>query len=255
VGFAGGGCGGGSDVPTLDAASDARARDSEPERRPESVGDGAKRQVGRRDAPEIADAGSDVGLLDAPIGTGPSDSGSAGAEPEAGKDSGPPDARTPIDAGPPDTSTPDTSTLDASAPKDAATRDVGALDVAVASEASDVEAGEAGCTGSTPVTLTVLNVLVWCSVSIEGAAPSSAAAQTVCVAPGIVSLAASPLPGFELGPAPWYDTSGDLGSGDPGTVVGDVDSTTVMVTSGSACVWVCCPFPDGTGCPTADQCH
>lgn len=243
VAFAGGGCGGSSEVQSLEAAADARARDSEPlERKPELKRDAAKREVGPPDARDIADAGSDIGLLDAT--TGPSDGGSAETEPDAGKDSGPPDVRTTMDAGSPDAST---ST-------DAATKDVGARDAGVASEASDVETGEAGCHGSTPVTLTVLNVLVWCSVSIEGGSPWSGAQQTVCVAPGIVNLAASPLPGFELGPAPWYDTSGDLGSGDPGTVVGDVDSTTVMVTSGSACVWVCCPFPDGTGCPTTDQC-
>ena len=254
VAFAGGGCGGSSEVQAPEAAADARARDSEPlERKPELKRDAAKREVGARDARDIADAGSDIGLLDATIT--PSDSGSAETEPDAGKDSGPPDARTTMDAGSPDASTStDAGAPDASTSTDAATKDVGARDAGVASEASDVETGEAGCHGSTPVTLTVLNVLVWCSVSIEGGSPSSAAQQTVCVAPGIVNVAASPLPGFELGPAPWYDTSGDLGSGDPGTVVGDVDSTTVKVTSGSACVWVCCPFPDGTGCPTTDQC-
>jgi hypothetical protein len=84
---------------------------------------------------------------------------------------------------------------------------------------------------------------------------SSASEQTLCVAAGAVPLAATPVSSnFELGPAPWHDTDGDQGNGDPGMVVNDTDSTTITVTSGSKCVWACCPFTNGAGCPTADQC-
>ena len=104
------------------------------------------------------------------------------------------------------------------------------------------------CSGATPVALTVKNYLSWCDVSVAGRAASTAAAQTVCVAAGAVPLSATPSAGFELGPAPWHDTDDDHGAGDP------ADATTVTVSGASDCAWVCCPFPDGTGCPTTDQC-
>ncbi len=95
----------------------------------------------------------------------------------------------------------------------------------------------------------------WCNVSVNGGAASSASVQTVCVAAnGTVPVTAAPLGGFELGADPWHDTTGDMGSGDPGTVSGGVSSTTATVTTGSKCVWACCPFTNGTGCPTTDQC-
>lgn len=75
---------------------------------------------------------------------------------------------------------------------------------------------------------------------------------------GTVTLAATALTNFELGPAPWHDTAGDHGSGDPGTVTGTGQSakstTTVTASGASKCVWVCCPFTNGTGCPTTNQC-
>jgi len=119
--------------------------------------------------------------------------------------------------------------------------------------------------GSTPapdagtVTLTVKNYLAWCSVTVAGGTPSSAAVQTAQVDPGTIPLSAVALSGFELGSDPWHDTAGDTGSGDPGTVTGSGQSassaTTVVVGSAAKCVWVCCPFsPGGNGCPTSDQC-
>jgi hypothetical protein len=78
--------------------------------------------------------------------------------------------------------------------------------------------------------------------------------QTVCVADGTVDLKASPLQGFELGTKPWHDTAGDTGSGDPGTVTNGSDSTTVVVSGNSKCVWVCCETAGTTDCPTSDQC-
>lgn len=159
--------------------------------------------------------------------------------------------------------------------------DAGLVDVHVADEASGDAGTDAGADGATPmdagevgmdsgaveaaaetgvpcVNLTVLNYEVWCSVTVNGGDAAVADAETVCVPPGTTQLAATALQFFELGPAPWHDTAGDMGQGDPGTVTGSgaaaVDSTTVVVGATPRCVWVCCPFDDGTGCPTTDQC-
>ena len=100
--------------------------------------------------------------------------------------------------------------------------------------------------------LTVLNYLSWCSVTVGSGSASASSSQVVNEAPGTVTLSATALSGFKLGD--WHHTNGDTGTGDPGTVSGG--SSTAMVTMGSAakCVWVCCPFTDGTGCPSTDQC-
>lgn len=108
------------------------------------------------------------------------------------------------------------------------------------------------CSGTTPVQLTVKNYLAWCSVSVDGAAPSSAASQTTCVASGAVQLTATPLAGFSLGL--WHHTTGDAGSGDPGTVVAGTSDATVDASGSSTCVWVCCPTTGLDDCPTTDQC-
>ncbi len=106
--------------------------------------------------------------------------------------------------------------------------------------------------------LTVKNYDAWCSVTVNGGAASTGAQQVVTPAAGTISLAAVALDGFELGPAPWHDTAGDTGTGDPGTVTGTgqsaSDATTVVFGTSAKCVWVCCPFTNGTGCPTTDQC-
>ncbi len=105
-----------------------------------------------------------------------------------------------------------------------------------------------GCDG---VVLTVKNYLSWCSVTVADEAPSTAADIEVCVpANSTVDLSATALAGFILGEGPWHDTNS------PGAPTGDPphSDTTVDVTTGADCVWVCCPFPDGSGCPTADQC-
>jgi hypothetical protein len=119
--------------------------------------------------------------------------------------------------------------------------------------------GAGGCSGTTPVSLTVENFLSWCSVSVAGAAASSAATQTMCVAAGAVDLSATANATFVLGTTPWHDTAGDTGSGDPGTVTGSgqaaQSATTVSVSGASGCVWVCCPGANGTpACPTTNQC-
>jgi hypothetical protein len=123
------------------------------------------------------------------------------------------------------------------------------------------EAGaDGGCSGATPVALTVKNYETWCTLTANGSpvatgSPGTTASSTLCVALGTVNLVASPLStSFELGPTPWHDTSGDHGSGDPGTQanldagVASTSSTTVAASGTSACVWACCPFTSGSGC-------
>ncbi|HEY3820624.1 MAG TPA: hypothetical protein VGL81_25835 [Polyangiaceae bacterium] len=129
------------------------------------------------------------------------------------------------------------------------------MDAGSPEAATEAAAAEAGVPC---VNLTVLNYEVWCSVSVNGGDASVVDAETVCVPPGTEQLAATAVEFFELGPAPWHDTAGDMGDGDPGTVTGSgpsaVDSTTVVVGATPKCIWVCCPFDDGVGCPTTDQC-
>jgi hypothetical protein len=98
----------------------------------------------------------------------------------------------------------------------------------------------------------VLNYLSWCSVSVGGVVASTADTQTVCVAAGDVTLDATATTGFKLGL--WHHTNGDTGSGDPGTVTSGDSKATVTVPTTKNCVWVCCPFTNGTGCPATDQC-
>lgn len=112
--------------------------------------------------------------------------------------------------------------------------------------------GSAGCSGAQPVALTVLNFDAWCTVSVAGGTPSGAGSQTVCVADGSVALEATANTGFKLGK--WFGTSGDTGTGDPGTVTGTKSDAKVTVSGTVKCVSVCCPFADGTGCPTTKQC-
>jgi hypothetical protein len=108
-----------------------------------------------------------------------------------------------------------------------------------------------------PVSLTVYNIDTWCSVSVGSNAASIAAKQTVCVADGAVTLVAKAKnTTYILGD--WHGTTGDTGSGDPGTVTdagGAAESqASVSVSGATACVWVCCPFAGGSGCTVADPC-
>lgn len=105
--------------------------------------------------------------------------------------------------------------------------------------------------GTDKSTLIVRNFENWCSISINGAAPSTEAVISKCVPNGNVKLKATALDGFILGD--WHHTANDEGHGDPGKISGGTSSTTIEVTKKS-CVWICCPFTDGSGCPTSDQC-
>jgi hypothetical protein len=120
-------------------------------------------------------------------------------------------------------------------------------------DASSSSGGDAGC-----VNLTVHNFASWCNVSIAGGTFTNVEPDVVCVTPGTITLVEEPLNGtFTVGL--FHGTSGDTGSGDPGTCTGTGTSeqctTTVVVGSAAKCVWVCCPFAsNGTGCNVANQC-
>ena len=105
--------------------------------------------------------------------------------------------------------------------------------------------------------LTVKNYLAWCSVSINGGSASIAAQQQVFVLPGAIPLEATARAGFKLDAHMWHDTDGDAGSGEAGSANGSASDATATVSSTTAkCVWVCCPFTNGTGCTgIADQCQ
>jgi hypothetical protein len=76
------------------------------------------------------------------------------------------------------------------------------------------------------------------------------------VADGEVTLVANPKSAvFEIGTTPWHHTDGDMGNGDPGMINGMTSTAMVNATGASKCVWVCCPFANGTGCDgIPDQC-
>jgi hypothetical protein len=118
--------------------------------------------------------------------------------------------------------------------------------------------GKAPDSPSSSATLTVKNYLAWCSVSVDGMNASVGAVQTEPITTSrndltLVATAASA--SFKIDSMMWHHTNGDSGSGEAGTVSGAMSTATVTVTAGAnKCVWVCCPFTSGTGCPTTDQC-
>jgi hypothetical protein len=117
--------------------------------------------------------------------------------------------------------------------------------------------GAGGGAGAACVELTVINHLSWCSVSVAGENAVTDDEITVCVPPGEVALEATAESGFQLGDAPWHETDGDTGDGEEGTVTGsgtNASSATTVTVSGEDCVWVCCPFPNGSGCDIENPC-
>ena len=104
--------------------------------------------------------------------------------------------------------------------------------------------------------LTVKNFDNWCTVTEDGHAIGDTAAN---VTPGTITLVAKANMGFQLGTDMWHDTAGDTGAGDTGTVAGTgsnaTSTTTVVVGTTAACVWVCCPFTGGgSGCNPWHRC-
>lgn len=108
------------------------------------------------------------------------------------------------------------------------------------------------------VPLTVKNVLNWCAVKVNGATTASTAATiTVNVTPGVIPITATAASSiFKIAPNMWHLTDGDTGSGETGVVTGTglTAESAVHATVGSTakCVWICCPFQNGTGCEQAN---
>jgi hypothetical protein len=118
------------------------------------------------------------------------------------------------------------------------------------------------------VTLTVMNFLGWCSVSINGGAASTSTSVLASVAPGsTATIVAQPASNaWVIGADPWFGVAQNDGDAAPGT---DNDASTVETTTatvvvtatantstGTACVSVCCgDAPTGTGCPTMNPCQ
>jgi hypothetical protein len=105
---------------------------------------------------------------------------------------------------------------------------------------------DGGCAGTE---LTVINFDSWCTVTV-GTTKLTSTPQTLCETGTSVDLSATAnTPTFEIGTAPWHDATG--GSG---TITGETAKTTETLSGGKACVWVCCPFSGGSGCPSTNQC-
>ncbi len=131
------------------------------------------------------------------------------------------------------------------------------------SDGSGTDAGvDGGQTegGGGKVTLTILNHLSWCSVSINGGTASTDASMTASVSAGskatIVATPASAT--FAIGTDPWFGVTEKDGGAAAGTDKGTgttETSTATVVVSGNKCVSVCCQFAQGAPmCPTTDPC-
>lgn len=138
--------------------------------------------------------------------------------------------------------------------------DGGGGDAAPVDGATDGAMADAPLDGPPGTTaLKVKNYLNWCTVKVGGGAESTDAVQNVNVTPGAITLVARgrgtvQTPTFIVAGNMWHHTDGDTNNmGETGVVSAGVDpnktsTATVTVGATAACVWVCCPFPNGTGC-------
>ena len=131
------------------------------------------------------------------------------------------------------------------------------VDAAVSEDASS--APDEGT--SSEVTLTVLNFLSWCSVTINGGAASTGATVTASVAQGsTATIVATPASSaFTIGADPWFGVTQNGGAAAPGTDKGTgatETSTATVVVAGNQCVSVCCELPNNgpPACPATDPC-
>ncbi len=133
-------------------------------------------------------------------------------------------------------------------------------DTGVPTDAPAEAAADTGGGGDAGDTLTVLNYLKWCSVTVNGGTASTAATITAPVTAGTsATIVATPKnANFAIGTDPWFGTDQNDGGAAPGTDVGSGTTETSTVTvliSGSRCVSVCCgDAPGGTNCPTTNPC-
>ena len=110
------------------------------------------------------------------------------------------------------------------------------------------DAGDAG----QMFTLTVRNDQDWCNITVNGVAEGMGDPITVQVPAGVTTIVASPISnGFTIGADPWFGVDQNDGGAAPGVdsdAGGMLTSTATVTVSGNHCVYVCCPFSDGTGC-------
>jgi hypothetical protein len=138
----------------------------------------------------------------------------------------------------------------------------GSPEAGAGSEAGGLDgAAPDGAVDGGNVTLTVLNFLGWCTVSINGGAASAGPSLAASVAPGsTATLVAQPASmAFVIGADPWFGVSQNDGGAAPGTdndASGTAATTTAtVVVTGNQCVSVCCgDAPTGTGCPMTNPC-
>jgi hypothetical protein len=115
--------------------------------------------------------------------------------------------------------------------------------------------------GASEATLTVLNFLEWCSVSINGDTASANATVTAPVTVGsTATIVVTPSSSaFMIGAEPWFGVSENNGGAaagvDHGSGTTETSTATVVVT-GNQCVSVCCQEPNmmPTPCPTTNPC-
>jgi hypothetical protein len=112
-------------------------------------------------------------------------------------------------------------------------------------------------------TLTVMNFLGWCSVTINGGAASTGETVAASVTPGsVAAVVASPASSsFQIGADPWFgveQSDGGAASGtDVGTGTSETSKATVIIGENeTTCVSVCCQEPGNspTPCPTTNPC-
>jgi hypothetical protein len=113
-------------------------------------------------------------------------------------------------------------------------------------------------------TLTVMNFLGWCSVTVNGGAASTGETVEVSVTPGsLATVVATPASSsFQIGADPWFGVDENDGSAAKGTDVGagtsETSKTTVTIDdeNETTCVSVCCQEPGNspTPCPTTNPC-
>ncbi len=114
---------------------------------------------------------------------------------------------------------------------------------------------------ATTATLTVLNFLNWCTVTINGGAGSSEATVTGTVTVGsTATIVITPSSSaFQIGADPWFGVTENNGGAAAGMDNGSgttETSTATVVVSGNQCVSVCCQEPNmmPTPCPTSNPC-
>jgi hypothetical protein len=121
---------------------------------------------------------------------------------------------------------------------------------------------QAATGGGSDVTLTVMNFMSWCSVTVNAGPSSSSSSVTASVAAGSTAMiVATPASSsFQIGADPWFGVTQDDGGAAPGmdngTGTSETTTATVVVVTGNRCVSVCCQLP-GNGpppCPTTNPC-